>query len=112
MDTTNQDRRKHHSHEEYSDEDFYSDEDCHDRPNQMCQMCPCMQGMYMNPGMMSQQQMQQPMMGQMGYSDGRDDYDDEDDTRDGHKHYYKHGYYPYMYNPYFYGGHPHYHYHR
>jgi len=65
----------------------------------MCSMCPCMQGMYMNPNMMSQQQ--------MGYSDGRDesedDFDedfDEDDTRR------RRPYHPYYYHPYY---HPYYH---
>ena len=73
----------------------------------MCQMCPCMmQGMYMHPSMMYQQQ---PMMNQMGYPDGRDDDGefDEDDSRDDdedmsrrrrRRHFY----------PYYYGGFPHY----
>jgi hypothetical protein len=77
----------------------------------ICQTCPyMMQGMYMNPGMMYQQQMQQPMMGQMGYPMGRDDNNiDEGNYRDGSHHhhgshhYWHHGYYPYGYYPYMYG---------
>ena len=40
METTNQDRKKHHSGEDNSDEDYYSYDDNYSRPNQMC--CPYM----------------------------------------------------------------------
>jgi len=62
MDTTNQDRKKHSSDENHSDEDYYSYDDNYGESNQMC--CPCMnicpymmQKMYINS-----YQMKQPMM--------------------------------------------------
>ena len=82
----------------------------------MCKMCPYKKEVKMDPNMMPAQQMQQPMMGQMNTSAGMEYYENEsdEDFRGSHKHYY---YHPYMYNPYFHGGHDHYckycgHYHR
>lgn len=77
---------------------------------QMQQPMQPMQQMMGCPGIMGQ--MNQPMgMGNpMGRDEGADSFDmGEDAYRDRRNHYWHHGYYPYMYNPYWYGYYPQHH---